>query len=95
MTPRPGAPYEWDENKSRSNLETRGFGFDLIHRFDWNTADTRQDLRSVKEARLISTGLIEGRLYVAVWTRREGFTRIISLRKANRREAIAYAQARN
>ena len=95
MTPSPGPPYQWDENKSRSNLQTRGFAFDLIHQFDWNTTVTRQDSRSVEEARWVSTGLIEGRLYVAVWTRREGFTRIISLRKANRRKALTYAQARN
>ena len=95
MTPEPGPPYQWDEDKSRSNLQNRGFGFDLVHRFDWNSADTRRDLRSVEEPRWISTGLIEERLYIAVWTRREGFTRIISLRKANRREALAYARTRN
>ena len=95
MTPRPGPPYEWDENKSLSNLQTRGFGFDLIRHFDWNTSTTRQDLRSVAEERWVSTGLIEERLYVAVWTRRGNATRIISLRKANRREAIEYAQARS
>ena len=95
MTPMPGPPYEWDEDKSLNYLQARGFGFDLIHQFDWNTADTRQDSRSVEEARWVSTGPMDGRLYVAVWTRRGGFTRIVSLRKANKREALAYAQARN
>ena len=95
MTPRPGPPYEWDENKSRLNFQRRGFGFDLIHHFEWNNAVSWQDLRSLEEDRRVSIGLIEGRLYVTVWTLREGFTRIISLRKANRREAIVYAQARN
>ncbi len=95
MTSRPGPPYQWDENKSRSNLQTRGFGFDLIHYFEWNNAISWQDLRIMEEDRRVSIGLIEGRLYVAVWTMGEGFTRIISLRKANRREAIVYAQARN
>ena len=95
MTPRPGPPYEWDENKSRSNFQTRGFGFDLIQRFDWTTAVSWHDLRIVEEERRVSIGHIEGRLYVTVWTQREGSTRIISLRKANRREAIVYARARS
>ena len=100
MTPRPGVQYEWDENKSRRNLQTRGFGFDWIHRFDWDTAVSWQDLRIAEEERSASIGLIEGRLYVAVWTQRETDTRIISLRKANmrkanRREANAYARARS
>ena len=94
MTPMPGPPYQWDENKSRSNLQTRGFEFDLIHRFDWTTSTTRQDLRITGEERWISTGLIEERLYVAVWTQRGIFTRIISLRKANDREVDIYEQAR-
>ena len=94
MTPIPGPPYEWDDDKSQLNFQRRGFGFDLIHSFAWNTATTRRDLRSVAEERWISTGLVEERLYVAVWTWRGTATRIISLRKANRREAIEHAQAR-
>ena len=95
MTPRPGPPYEWDENKNQLNFQRRGFGFGLIHNFDWNTAVSWQDLRILEEDRRVSIGLIEGRLYVTVWTWREGFTRIISLRKANRREAIIYAQEKS
>ena len=85
MTPQPGLEYEWDEDKSRRNLQTRGFGFDLIHHFDWNTAVSWQDLRIVEEERSVSIGLIEGRLYVTVWTQRESATRIISLRKAKQK----------
>jgi uncharacterized DUF497 family protein len=61
----------------------------------WNTAVTQQDLRSVDEERWISVGLIEDRLYVAVWTQRGTDTRIISLRKANNREADRYERARS
>jgi uncharacterized DUF497 family protein len=95
MTPRPGLRYEWDEDKSQTNLQIRGFGFDLIHRFDWNTAATQQDLRNVDGERWISIGLIGDRLYVAVWTQRGTATRIISLRKANNREADRYERARS
>lgn len=95
MTSQPELEYEWDEDKSRRNLQTRGFGFDLIHSFDWNAATTRQDLRSVAEERWISTGPIEERLYVAVWTWRGTSTRIISLRKANDREIDIYERPGN
>ena len=95
MTPTPGPPYEWDEDKSLSNFQTRGFGFDLIHRFEWNTANTRHDLRSVEETRWVSTGLIGERLYVTVWTLRGITTRIISLRKANDREVDGYERPRD
>ena len=94
MTPQPGPPYEWDDNKSRWNLPTRGFGFDLIRRFDWSTAITHRSLSS-QEARWVSTGLIEERLYVAVWTQRGNITRIISMRKANNREVNEYERTRN
>ena len=86
--------YEWDPNKSLSNFQNRGFGFDLIHQFDWSTAITRQSLRSTEEERWVSTGRIAERIYVAVWTRRGLSIRIISLRKANRREVNTYVRAK-
>ena len=94
MTERPGPPFQWDENKSQGNLQMRGFGFELIHHFDWSTAVTQQDLRTGEEQRWVSVGLIEGRLYVTVWTQRGAATRIISLRKANDREVDKYERAR-
>ena len=95
MTSTPGPPYDWDENKSRLNFQSRGFGFDLIHHFGWNNTVSWQDLRFVDENRQVSIGPIKGSLHVAVWTLGEGFNLIISLRKANRREAIIYARAGN
>ena len=94
MTPQPGPPYEWDDNKSRWNLQTRGFVFDLIRRFNWSTAITQRSI-SNQEARWVSTGLIEERLYVAVWTRRGNITRIISLSKANSKAANEYEKTGN
>ena len=42
------------------------------------------------EQRFVAYGLIEGRLFACVWTPRGDVRRIISLRKANRREIRAY-----
>ena len=92
MAPRPGPPYEWDDDKNAGNLRARGFGFDLVEFFDWNTALARQDLRIETEERWISLGLVDERMYVVAWTPRHPYTRIISMRRANGREVARYAQ---
>ena len=70
MPPLPGPPYEWDEAKNADNLRTRGFSFDLVEDFDWNTALTQRDLRIESEERWIALGLVAERMYVVVWTPR-------------------------
>ena len=44
------------------------------------------DRRNYDEPRFISTGRLEGRIVVIVWTPRGRARRVISMRKANRRE---------
>ena len=95
MPPRPGPPYQWDEDKSGENRRLRGFGFALVERFDWTGALTRRDLRIESEERWISLGLVDERMHVVVWTPRGPYTRIISMRKANDREVARYAQAKS
>ena len=82
-------PYEWDEAKRLETLETRGIDFAEIYGFDWNTADTQRSDRN-NETRWTSLGMIGNRLYHVVWTWRGENRRIISLRKANRRESRDY-----
>ncbi|WP_430540790.1 BrnT family toxin [Planktotalea arctica] len=53
----------------------------------WTTALTREDNRvEYGERRFISIGLIGDRHFVVVWTQRDDALRLISLRKANKRE---------
>ena len=94
MPCQPGPPYEWDEDKSAENFMYRGFGFDLVERFNWDTALIQRDLRIESEERWISLGLVEERIHVVVWTPRGPYTRIISMRKANDREVARYAQGK-
>ena len=82
-------PYEWDESKRTETLEARGVDFAEIYDFDWDTASTRRSYRNDEE-RLVSLGMIGNRLYHVVWTWRGENRRIISLRKANRRESRVY-----
>jgi uncharacterized protein len=86
--------YQWDEAKRASNLRKHQVDFALIEKFDWDSALTREDTRQdYHEARYVSVGLIDARLYVAVWTARGNACRLISLRKANDREVKFYERS--
>ncbi|MGD0563427.1 MAG: BrnT family toxin [Roseiarcus sp.] len=50
------------------------------------------DRRDYGEDRFITIGFLDARMVVAVWTRRSGARRIISLRKANDREQAIYSR---
>ena len=89
MTPTPGPPYEWDEDKRQETLSQIGLDFALAHQIDW-TGATHQRQERGGETRFASLSLIDHRLYHIVRTPRDPFTRIISLRKANNREIARY-----
>lgn len=82
-------PYEWDEAKRIETLTTRGIDFEEIHGFDWNTSMSWTSNRN-NEDRQVNLGMIGNRLYRVVWVWRGENKRIISLRKANRREERDY-----
>ena len=83
--------FEWDEAKARANLAHHGVAFDAAQSLDWTTAQIFSDERfDYGEDRFQVRGRIGDRLHVLVFTLREGRMRIISLRKANRRECRAY-----
>jgi len=84
--------YEWDEGKRKTNLEKHGIDFSAIHLFDWEYATIFADLRiNYDEPRMVAYGSIKGRLVVIVYTIRGNESiRIISMRKANKREVSKY-----
>ena len=75
-------------------LAGRLLALDLAENLDWATAliweDTRNDYG---ERRYCVFGLIEDRLHSVVFTPRAGKPRVISLRKANKREVNRYEKA--
>ena len=89
MIPTPRPPYEWDEDKRQETLTQRGLDFALVTRIDWGTATYRRQQRG-GETRYASLAMLDGRLHHLVWTRRDLYTRTISLRKANDREIARY-----
>jgi uncharacterized DUF497 family protein len=84
---------EFDPAKSAENERRRGLPFDLADSLEWDKALIRPDQRiDYGEDRLIAIGPIGGRLYVVCFVYRDGKRRIISFRKANRREQRAYGK---
>ena len=76
-----------DPAKEDRNRAERGLSLDLAEQLDWATALIWEDKRKdYGERRYSVLGLIKDRLYSVVFTPREGKPRVISLRKANKRE---------
>jgi uncharacterized protein len=83
---------EWDEAKNRSNFAKHGLDFvdaeQALTRHCVTFVDSRFDYG---EVRLITLGLLAGRVVVIAHAPRgKDATRIISMRKANRREQKIY-----
>ena len=85
--------YEWDEDKNRLNIAQHGIAFTEADRFEWGRAvfeiDDREDYDELRE---VATGFLGDVLHVIVFTERgPDIIRIISLRKATKREQKIYA----
>lgn len=82
----------WDEAKRLVNLAKHGVDFVDVDGFDWSTAliahDVRRDYGEVRSIALVRGG---ARLFAVVYTERHGEKRIISARRANRREDRRYS----
>ena len=81
--------YEWDEAKDRKSFVKHGLSFEDAHHVFAGPCVTFEDDRfDYGEERLITLGLLAGRLVVIA---HEG-TRIISMRRGNRREQKIYQE---
>jgi uncharacterized DUF497 family protein len=79
--------FEWDEAKSEWTRRERGFGFETAALIFAGPVQTAvDDRRDYGEERLIAIGEAEGDVLVAVYTDRGNRRRIISVRRANRKE---------
>ena len=86
--------FEWDEGKSDDCFVQRGFDFNFaIRAFLDPNRIVRIDRRwDYGEDRYRLLGSIEGRLFAVIYTMRGSVIRIISARKANRKEVRGYEQ---
>jgi len=83
--------YEWDEAKNRANFAKHGLRFEDAERVFSEPCVTFEDDRfDYGEVRFITLGMLAARLVVIAHAPREGASRIISMRKGNRREQEIY-----
>ena len=84
----------FDPAKNDRNIELRGISFERASEFEFSTAwivvDDRKDYG---EIRYRAMGFLDARLHALVFTETANGIRVISLRKANKREEKGYAQA--
>jgi len=84
---------DFDPTKSEQNIKLRSLSFDRASDFDWETAIYYEDDRmDYPEDRIIALGFLGVRLHVICFTPIDGGVRIISFRKANRREIRCYEE---
>ena len=88
--------FEWDESKSEACLVKRGFDFAFATQvfLDPNRFVEVDGRFDYGETRYRVLGQIGGRIFVVVCTSRRGAQRIISARKANRKEVARHGQGK-
>ncbi len=86
--------YEWDDKKNKTNIEKHGVNFETAVRiFDGKIVTTIDDRHDYNEVREISIGVVDTILFlIVVHTDRNGKTRIISARRANKEERQRYEE---
>lgn len=85
--------FEWDSDKAAANVSRHGVSFELAMLvFLDNGRLIKLDERfDYGEERIITMGHVNNRLHVVVYTQTNDTIRIISARKANKRERKRYA----
>ena len=85
---------EFDPDKNVRNIRERGLTFGRAAEFDFETALIEIDDRNdYGESRLTAIGMLDDIPHVLVFTMRSDVLRVISFRKANKREVQRYEQA--
>jgi len=84
---------EYDRAKDEINRRKHGVSLADAVWFEWDTAHIEEDARhDYGEQRFKATGYIGERLYCTIFVDRDENRRIISLRKANKREFKDYVR---
>ncbi|MDR1310688.1 MAG: BrnT family toxin [Burkholderiaceae bacterium] len=83
----------FDSDKNAKNIRVRGLSFEKAAKFDFSTAlyypDNRRDYG---ETRIFALGRLGNRVHALVFANIEKGIRVISFRKANKREVRRYEQ---
>ena len=83
----------FDPEKNARNVAERGLSFEHVAELDWDTALIVQDTRrNYGEPRLRVIARLDRRMHVAVVTPRGEDLRVISFRRASRKEVRLYGE---
>jgi uncharacterized DUF497 family protein len=83
----------FDPEKNARNIVERGMSFERVAELDWDTAVLVEDTRrNYGELRPRVLGRLDGRLHAAVVRPRGEHLRVISFRRASRREVRLYGK---
>jgi len=83
----------WDENKRLSNIKKHGIDF-IDAKEIWNAGIRLETIEERKgEARLVTIGEVQGHVILVAYTWRDDTRRIISARRASRKERKHYQDA--
>ena len=87
--------FEWDAAKAESNLAKHGVPFPVATQVFQDPGVIVIDATHVADAEMRSkaVGVISGRLFTVVFTKRVGTCRLISARRSNAQEARAYGSS--
>ena len=81
----------YDDHKNKRNLIERNLSFEEVIEFDFEGARLSVDERKdYGEIRIRAIGFLRCRLHTLVFTEAEKGIRVISFRKANKRELTEY-----
>ena len=86
--------FEFDPRKSEANRLKHGIDFEEAQRLWDDGRRVDAPVRWIDEPRWISVGVINGKHWTAVWTKRGEAVRIISVRRAHRDEVGGYESRR-
>ncbi|WP_394753875.1 BrnT family toxin [Crenothrix sp.] len=82
---------KFDTVKNEKNIQERNLSFERVAEFDFETAQFDIDTRyNYGETRYRAIGFLDKRLYSLVFVEIVGGIRVISFRKANKREVKRY-----
>ncbi len=82
--------FEYDSAKSAANLEKHGIDFKTAQSLWLDSNAVEVPARSTNELRLLQIGMIVGKHWSAIFTRRDDNIRIISVRRAREKEITLY-----
>jgi uncharacterized DUF497 family protein len=86
--------FEWNKSKAKDNYAKHGVSFELAKKvfkdpFAMELVDGRQDYG---EERFVVIGMVDGHIFYVAHTERKDVIRIISARRATKREQETYLQ---